>query len=268
MAIITISRGSFSGGKMLAEEVGKVLNYRVLSREVLISGAKKYGVSQDKLAEALETPPKFWDRFKHERRLYLSVIQAALCDEVIDNRVVYHGHAGHLLLKGLFPVIKVRVVAPVEFRLKLLMKTRSMKENEALRYIHKKDEERIRWTKFLYGMDWHDLSLYDIMINLENVEMDCAVDILMKLAGKKDSKMNEEYWQQLTDHCLNSHVRAALALNEATAAAEIDVSVKNGVVYLTGTVANEILVEKIIAQAQEVPGVKEINRDQFVGLER
>ena len=268
MAIITISRGSFSGGKMLAEEIGKALNYRVVSREVLVSGAKNYGVSKDKLAEALETPPKFWDRFKHERRLYLSIIQAALCDEVIGNRVVYHGHAGHLLLKGLFPVIKVRVIAPVEYRLNLLMKTRSMKENEALRYIQKKDEERIRWTKFLYGVDWYDLDLYDIMINLENVEMDCAVDILMKLAGKKDGKMNEEHWQQLNDHCLNSHVRAALALNEATAAAEIDVSVKNGVVYLSGTVANEILVEKIIAQAQEVPGVKEINRDQFVGMER
>jgi len=268
MAIITISRGSYCGGKKLADRLGKELNFRVVSREILSNGAEKYGVSERQLVEALETPPRFWDRFKHERRLYLAIIQAALCDEVKDNNVVYHGHAGHLLLKGLFQVIRVRVIAPFEYRVTLLRESQKMKENDALRYIQKKDEKRTRWTKFLYGVDWNDPSLYDLVINLENVEIDCASDLVKTMAVKKDKKLSAEHKQAMQDYFLMSHVQAALALNPATAAAEVEVVAKDGVISLFGTVQNEIMVERVIKEVEQVPGVKKIKRDEFVGAER
>jgi len=41
MAIITISRGSYSGGKTVAEHLGELLGYPVLSREqVLLQAAE------------------------------------------------------------------------------------------------------------------------------------------------------------------------------------------------------------------------------------
>ena len=44
MPIITISRGSFSGGKMLAELVAKKLGYRCIDREHIIRKAAARGV--------------------------------------------------------------------------------------------------------------------------------------------------------------------------------------------------------------------------------
>jgi len=268
MAIITISRGSFSGGKLLAENLGEVLKYRVVSREILLNGAKKYGVSEERLIEALKTPPKFWDRLKHERRLYLTIIRAALFDEIEDQNIVYHGHAGHLLLKGLFQVIKVRVIAPFEYRVAMLVKSEKMNENEALRYIQKKDEERIKWTKFLYGSDWKDASLYDLVINLENLEIDCATELVKVVAVKKNEKLNESHRQAFANEKLISHIHAALALNPVTASAEIEIMMDDGKVKLLGTVQGELMVEKIIREVEIVAGVKNINRDEFVGLER
>ena len=47
MAIITISRGTFSGGQSLAEYVAGKLGYRCLAREVLIEAARQYGVDEE-----------------------------------------------------------------------------------------------------------------------------------------------------------------------------------------------------------------------------
>ncbi len=51
MPIITISRGSFSGGKMLAESVAKVLGYRCIDRDQIIQKAATWGVVARRFAD-------------------------------------------------------------------------------------------------------------------------------------------------------------------------------------------------------------------------
>ncbi len=67
MAIITISRGTFSGGKRLAACLGATLGYRVISREVLVAAAERYGVREETLVKGIESPPTFWERFSVDR---------------------------------------------------------------------------------------------------------------------------------------------------------------------------------------------------------
>ena len=60
MAIITISRGTFSGGKAVAEALGKKLDYPCLSKEIILDAVEEFGVPEEKLVAALEEPPKSW----------------------------------------------------------------------------------------------------------------------------------------------------------------------------------------------------------------
>ncbi len=117
MSVITISRGSFSGGKTLAECLAVKLGYRCIGRETIVERAAAGGVSHDELLAALLKPPGFLERFGHKRYQYLTVFQAALAEEVRDGNVVYHGNAGHLMLKGAPPVLRIRIIAPIEMRL-------------------------------------------------------------------------------------------------------------------------------------------------------
>ena len=96
--IITISRGSSSGGKMLAESVAKRLGYRCVDREQIIQKAAAWGVSQNDLRIPIEKPPTFLGQSQHTKYLYLAFIQAALTEEVRTGNAIYHGLAGHLLL--------------------------------------------------------------------------------------------------------------------------------------------------------------------------
>jgi hypothetical protein len=63
MSVITVSRGSFSGGKALAECLAARLGYRCVGREAIVERAAASGVSHQHLLDALLKPPGFLDRF-------------------------------------------------------------------------------------------------------------------------------------------------------------------------------------------------------------
>ncbi|MBS3779499.1 MAG: cytidylate kinase family protein, partial [Desulfovermiculus sp.] len=46
MAIITISRESYSQGRQVAEKLGQRLGYKVISREVLISTSEEFNIPE------------------------------------------------------------------------------------------------------------------------------------------------------------------------------------------------------------------------------
>src|SRR4030042_4086105 len=120
MAIVTISRGSATGGLLLAEGLSKTLGYHLVSREEIVRGTAKFGVVESNLERFMSGPPTFSEDFKHELRCYLSFIQEALCEWAQKDNVVYLGNVGHLLLRGIFHVLRIRLIAPLEFRIQLL----------------------------------------------------------------------------------------------------------------------------------------------------
>ncbi|MGE5842802.1 MAG: cytidylate kinase family protein, partial [Deltaproteobacteria bacterium] len=79
MAIISISRGTFSGGKAIAERVAGRLGYPCLGREeVLLEAGRDYGISERELTEAVNQPPPFWQQVPGRRVAYLMCLTAAL----------------------------------------------------------------------------------------------------------------------------------------------------------------------------------------------
>ena len=160
---------------MLAECAAARLGYRCIDRDVIVQKAAAYGVSQDGLRDALERPPILLDRFRHTKYVYLTLIQAALAEEVRGGNTIYHGNAGHLLLRGVDHVMRTRIIAPLAFRLAAVQNRFQMTEDDGRVYIQKIDEDRQKWAHYLYAVDWRDPSLYDLVLNLEhlNIELAC-----------------------------------------------------------------------------------------------
>jgi cytidylate kinase len=258
MAIITISRGTFSGGEALAIRLGERLGYRVLSREVLAEAAVAYGVSESELAEAMGTGPGLWDRFLHGRRLYLAYVQATLCDEAAGDKVVYHGHAGHLLLRGVRHVLRVRLIAPLEHRIDQMCKRKGLSRDEAAAHIARVDRERERWTRFLYGVDWHDPSLYDLVLNLEHLDTEAACSAVVATIGHPQFQPDAESLRAFADLHLASRVRAVLAANADTAFADVEVRASAGVVEIEGKLVDPRLVDVVVEKARAVSGVADV----------
>jgi len=264
MAIITISRGSLSGGRQLASCVGMNLGYQVMSREKLVGeAAAAYGVKEEDLVRGLERGPTFWDRFRIDRQIYLTVARATLCRLVRSGEVVYHGHAGHLLLEGIPHLIKVRIISPMTRRVKAAIEEHGFSEGEAEAYIRRRDEERQSWTRFLYGIEWGDPVLYDLTVNLERLSIEAVCSILAGLVDRPEFAPTEEGLHKLDDLFLSAHVKAKLYLNPkiAAAAGKITVKASGGAVKLSGLLPGEALVREAVETSRALPEVAELDTE-------
>jgi cytidylate kinase len=260
MAVVTISRGSASGGLLLAQKLGEKLGYEIVSREDVIREAAHFGASEESLQEALLKPPTFWDRFKHERRRYLVFVQAALCERAAKDRIIYHGNAGHLLLECLPHVLCIRLIATMPFRIRQVMERQHLDQEGAIRCIENADRQRRDWTRFLYGKDWLDPLLYDLVINLKTLTVESAAELAAKAVQRPEFQPTDASRKAMADLVLASRVKAALAADEKTASVDITVQADDGVVSLRGRIRPESLVEPIIAVAGAVEGVQKIDR--------
>src|SRR5512135_3307967 len=178
MAIITISRGSYSRGKEVAEKLAQALGYECLSRDILLEASERFNIPEIRLIRAIHDAPSILQRFTYGKEQYVAYIRAALLRHVQKDNVVYHGLAGHFLLQGIPHVLKVRILADLEDRVAEEMKRENISADEARRILLKDDEERRKWSLKIFGIDTWDPTLYDLLINIKCVTVDDAVDII------------------------------------------------------------------------------------------
>jgi cytidylate kinase len=264
MSVVAISRGTFSGGKRLAECLAGHLGYRCIDRDVIVEKAAAWGASQQELRDALEKPPAFLERFRYKRYLYLALVQAALTEELRGGEVVYHGHCGHLLLKGGPPVLRARIIAPLGFRISIAQDRLRLNRNEVTAYIKKMDNDRKKWTQYLYGVDWEDASLYDLVINLEYIDIEQACNLLISAVTQgKCYHFDRRCRAVMDDLACASRIKAELALNPDTSNLELEVVCNEGDVRLKGKVHDTDQIEQIERIARQVKGVTSVNLEEL-----
>lgn len=193
MAIITISRGSLSGGRAVAECLAERLGTRCLGREILGRAAGKVGVSEEVVRARFETAPGRWARLSRDREKYVLAVQAALLEACLEGSLVYHGLAGQFLLRGLRGVLRVRLIAPLEKRVQTLIKGRHrLTLKAAAEFIRNVDEDRARWVKVTYGAEVEDPALYDLTVNLRSLSVEAACAAIAEAASQPEYEVTAE----------------------------------------------------------------------------
>ena len=258
MTIIAISRGTFSGGEALATAVAERLGYRCVSREVLLEAAWGYGVPVDKLAAAMEKRPPLWDRLIGKRTAYFTFVRAALCDQAMEGRLVYHGYVGHLVLPGVAHVLRVRAIADLDYRIQAAMRHQGLARKDAVTYIERVDKERRQWARAVFDVEWDDPALYDVVLNLSRISVVTACETVVRLSASKEFQPTATSTKALRDLALGNRVAAMLARDERTRGADLEVTADDGIVTITGTTQSPALLEAVPTVVREVDGVKDV----------
>ena len=262
MAIITISRGSYSHGKRIAERVAKQLGYECVSREIILEASKDFNIPEYKLSNALKESPSIIDRIiLYRKEKYVAFIKAALLKIFKSDNIVYHGFAGHFFVKDIPHVFKIRITAGIEDRVKLVMDRENIPKNEALRLINKLDEERIKWGQHLYGINTWDPALYDLVIHIKRITIDNAVGIICDNVGLEQFQTTPASLQEMEDLSLASEAKAAIIDLKP----DIDVSAQKGVIYVKMKAPQlkdtGLLVQGMRKRIDNIPGVKDMKID-------
>ena len=260
MSIITISRGSYSKGKEVAEKVAQRLGYECISRDVILEASEEFNVPEIKLVRAIHDAPSILNSFSYEKEKYIAYIQVALLRYFNKDNVVYHGLAGHFFVKEISHVLKARIIADIQDRVKLEMAKEGISREEALEVLKRDDEERRKWSQMLYGIDTHDSSLYDLVLHIHKITVDEAVDIICHTAGLKHFHSTPDSKRAMDDLRLSAEVKAALMEIKIG----IEVSAQNGIVLVKteAPVTKELkLIDDIERAAKKVSGVREVKTE-------
>ncbi|MEW6079186.1 MAG: cytidylate kinase-like family protein [Thermodesulfobacteriota bacterium] len=254
MPIITISRGSYSRGKEVAEKVAARLGYECISRDVLIEASEIFNIPEIRLVRAIHDAPSVLDRFRFGKERYVAFIRAALLRRVQGDNIVYHGLAGHFFLQNIPHVLKVRIIADMEDRVREEMKREGVAADKARDLIQKDDGERRKWSLSLYGIDTADAGLYDMVLSIRTLRVDDVVEAIVDAAGRPCFRNTAESQRILDDLTLAAQVEIAL-VDEFP---RVKVTAADGVVHVYITVGLSRLTSK--SESDVIRPVEEIAR--------
>jgi hypothetical protein len=180
MAIITISRGSFSKGKQVAESVARKLGYQCVSRDIVLEASREYNIPEIKLMRAIHDAPSI---FKVRRaRKNISPISGRRCSNIsvrtmwsiMDWPATFSSAAYRTPSRsnpGGYGRSGSRRDGP-----------RGVSREEALNVIKKDDDQRRRWSRDLYGIDTWDAALYDLVIHTRALTTEDAAELISQTA--------------------------------------------------------------------------------------
>ena len=198
MAIIVISHEMGAGGPEIGQLLAQKLGYRYVDQELIQDAAHRYGLLEEKLSHLDESKPSLFERFDAETRRYITVIQTALYEFAEQDNVILVGRGGQWLLRGIPHVIRLRVMAPFELRVKRLAKKLSGQMGEqtnqrtVIDMVRRDDMEKVGRMRYLYDVDWGDPSLYDLVLNTEKLTMEAAVEVMAGLVRRPELAATEE----------------------------------------------------------------------------
>ena len=265
MGVVTISHEMGAGGPEIGMALAKRLGYHYVDQELIQDAVRRYGLVEEKLSHLDESKPTLFERFDAETRHYITILQTTLLEFAEADNVVLMGRGGQWLLRGIPHVLRVRVIAPFEQRVRQWMKRtgevtgETPNQRAAAEFVRRDDTERDGRMRYLYEVDIADQSLYEVVVNTEKLSYDAAVEMIERVARHPNLATTEAGRDVVVARALASRVQVALAMHPETRRYRFTVEAQSGVVTLEGTTA----LERAVDVARDVPGVRQVRTRQL-----
>lgn len=198
--VITISRAAGCIVQTLATDLAQRLNeiqktnkWNLISKEVLHEAAERLSIHPKQIKSIFQLK---------DRSLFDEIMQAFLSkDYQLERKVrntvinVIHrfgvegfsiimGRAGNIICSDIEDALHIRIDAPLDWRVKKIMRLRNIDKDEALTYIINTDNDRNSFRKSIKGKDVH-CDDYDLSINQSKFENDEIIEIILSALKMK-----------------------------------------------------------------------------------
>lgn len=262
MHFVTFSRTLGSGGTEVARLVAEKMGYKFADTDEIDRAARLKGFVQS-VEELDGKPPSFFERYFSDRpEINLDRLNAVIYEMAKQGDTLFVGRGGQVLLRAFECALHVRITASVETRVRNLVE-RGYHETAAIKAMERSDHERGSFIRFAFGVDWGDTTLYDVVLNMDKVSVNLAVETILSMARSSEMKScSSEALQSLKNMALENKARAAiieagLSSGKLTA---VFVSVSGtGRVQLTGVTKDEEIKERAGRILENLEGVDSID---------
>ena len=269
MSILTIAREHGAWTAKAAECLAQRLQATILNKEELERRLLEAGMKSKLFRQYDERKPGFLSAFSADQDIYLLYLKGVLLQAASQGNVIVLGRGAHLLLKGLPNCLRVRLVAPLEYRPRNVQEEYGYDQETANRLIHKCDADRAGFLHFHFNEEWADASLYDLTINTSTLSQEQLLDLLAsQLSCRVTPPQEEEARRLLGNRLLAQKVATALLVEQKISLAFLDVLADDqGRVTLLGATTTAVAAHQAAEAARHIPGVTEVVNQIRVAME-
>lgn len=185
MPVITIAREFGAGGRDVAQLLADELEATIVDRSLIAEVARRASLPPEEVASEDERGLTFFDRLArafvplgdsvagwadpdylldHHERVQ-AFTKAALQESARRGNVVIVGRGGAAALRDVPDACHVFLWAPEADRVRTIQERFGCDAERARRDIHKVDARRAAYVREVYGVDWRDRQLYDLVLN-------------------------------------------------------------------------------------------------------
>jgi cytidylate kinase len=239
--------------------VAKALGFEYVNRQILLAVAQTHGIPEAALDDVVARRPAIWEQFDTERHRYLIFLEAAYYAFAARGNLVTASRSGPFFVQSVGHALKVRIMAPVEVRVRRVMVQEHLDQKAAAAKVRAYDREMAGRIDYLFGLDWSRPEHYDVVLNTADDAWNCYTDLLVAAARHPRFQPTPASLQRIRDLSLAAQVRATLATDPATRHLTIEVAAEGGRVGLTGVVFSPAQLEAAAEIARRVPGVASVS---------
>jgi len=230
MPIIIISSETAQSGRQIAQAAADALGYQCLGPEVLTDIAAKYGIPAEKLSEALGNDQSRFRRMRAKRRSQLlAYLEAEVLDRLTSDNIICWGVAAHLYVQGVSHAMKVRLLVNSAQEAEKVAQQRGVPVQKAAKLIQSAIRKQQQWALAAYGLDESESSMYDLVINLGQIDPDEAVRTIAGAVAYRKFKPMTYSIKSLAENALAAKVKTKLL----ETLSDIRVQARDGKVVVT-----------------------------------
>ncbi|MBQ9193157.1 MAG: cytidylate kinase-like family protein [Bacteroidales bacterium] len=206
--LVTVNRELGSGGRTVGRKLAERLGVRFYDKVQLEGLVKEYEMSEEQI-ELLKARKRNWwteicdkisrapgadfyrpdekgipelvtsdDLFRSESRILREIAAEESC--------VVAGRAAFFVLKAHPNSLRILIRASMASRMERVMRKQGLTEEAAASVIEKVDAGRENYTKKFAGVSRYDTRNYDLVLNMDGLTEDDAVDLIMQYIERSE----------------------------------------------------------------------------------
>ena len=197
--LITISREYGAGGSELGVLLGRHLGWPVLDHELIRQLAARLSCEEGEVVAMDEHAPSFLERLAAvavvtapESRVHskpwttdpdcvAAAAREVLLEAAQNPPLIVVGHGGNCLFRDRPDVLRIRVAAPFDVRVKRVAQRTGVVAQRAAAEVRRKDGDRQQYLQRYYQSQVNDACEYDLQINTGTISLDAAAHLVLSL---------------------------------------------------------------------------------------
>ena len=258
MSVVAIVSKYAEESTKIAEYTALRLGYRLVTMDDLIkAAAKDYNIPEKDLSQVTRDMTLWQHLFRKKKLKLVSFLEHKLCELMASDGMVFCGYLGYPIFKEISHALKVLVLAHSETG-------KSSDADSAQESGTPSNDGIAGWFEKIYNANMEDPNLYDLTLNLWQMDISEAGDIIINTLGQKR-------FEPMT-YSMNCMCNLELACQVKTALVEklgdVEVKSHDGAVYIYSKVfkkGGRKAAKEVKEDVMRMPGVNyvEVYRERL-----